>query len=57
MRFAVRRGLIAANPCALLANDERPHRAPRKEKHVWSDDEIAAPALLPSSRGETYLTG
>jgi integrase len=42
MRFAVRRGLIAANPCTLLTNDERPHHAPRKEKHVWSDEEIAA---------------
>ena len=42
MRFAVRRGLISVNPVALLTNDERPHRAPREEKHVWSDEEIAA---------------
>jgi integrase len=42
MTFAVRRGLIATNPCALLTNDERPHRSPRKEKHVWSDEEVDA---------------
>jgi integrase len=42
MRFAVRRGLIATNPVNLLTNDERPHRSPRKEKHVWSDEDIEA---------------
>jgi len=42
MRLAVRRGLVSVNPVALLTNDERPRHALREEKHVWSDEEIAA---------------
>jgi integrase len=42
MKFAVRRGLISSNPCALLTSDERPLRKWRREKHVWSDEEIEA---------------
>jgi integrase len=42
MNFAVRRGLITSNPAAVLTNDERPQRNPRREKHVWSDEEIDA---------------
>jgi integrase len=41
MKFAVRRNLIASDPCTLLTNDERPLRKPRREKHIWSDEEIA----------------
>ena len=42
MAFAVRRGLIAVNPCALLTNDDRPQRRERRQDHVWSDEEITA---------------
>jgi integrase len=42
MKFALRRGLISSNPCTLLTNDERPFHKPRKQKHVWSDEEIAS---------------
>jgi integrase len=42
MAFAVRRGLVAVNPCTLLTNDDRPHRRERKQDHVWSDEEIDA---------------
>jgi integrase len=48
MAFAVRRGLIAVNPCSLLTSDERPRRRERKQDHVWSDDEIDA--LLAAAR-------
>jgi integrase len=40
--FAVRRRMIAANPCALLTRDDRPQRRERKQDHVWNDDEIEA---------------
>jgi integrase len=42
MTFAVRRGLIAVNPCALHTSDDRPRRRERRQDHVWSDDEIGA---------------
>jgi integrase len=42
MNFAVRRGLVAANPVSLLTSDERPLRIGHREKHIWSDEEIAA---------------
>jgi integrase len=42
MAYAVRRGLIAMNPCSLLTNDDRPKRRERQQDHVWNDDEIAA---------------
>jgi integrase len=38
--FAMRRGLVAANPCALLTNDDRPAQRERLQDHVWSDEEI-----------------
>jgi len=43
MAFALRRGLIGVNPCALLTRDDRPQRPdnPRPD-HVWSDEEIEA---------------
>jgi integrase len=40
MAFALRRGLIAVNPCALLTTDDRPARRERRQDHVWSDEEI-----------------
>lgn len=40
MAFAMRRGLVAANPCSLLTRDERPRPRERQEVHVWSDEEI-----------------
>lgn len=40
--FAVRRGLLSLNPCTLLTMDERPQRGERREKHVWSDEDIDA---------------
>jgi integrase len=40
MAFAMRRGLIGANPCSLLTCDDRPQRNERKQDHVWSDEEI-----------------
>lgn len=42
MKFAVRRGFIAVNPCSLLMRDERPQPRERQEEHVWSDEEIDA---------------
>jgi integrase len=42
MTFALRRGLITVNPCALLTSDDRPRRRERRQDHVWSDDEIEA---------------
>jgi integrase len=42
LMFAVRRGLLAANPCALLTSDDRPRRRERCQDHVWSDGEIEA---------------
>jgi integrase len=42
LNFAVRRGLTTTNPVALLTSDERPAKNERREKHVWSDEEIAA---------------
>lgn len=42
MAFAMRRGLIGANPCSLLTRDDRPRRRERKQDHVWSDEEIQA---------------
>jgi integrase len=42
LAFAVRRGLIAVNPCTLLTRDDRPRRLARKQDHVWSDEEIEA---------------
>ena len=42
LQFAVRRGLLAANPCSLLTRDDRPQRGERKQDHVWSDEEIEA---------------
>jgi integrase len=43
MAFALRRGLIGVNPCALLTRDDRPQQNdnPRPD-HVWSDEEIEA---------------
>jgi integrase len=40
MTFAMRRGMIAVNPCSLLTRDDRPLRCERKQDHVWSDEEI-----------------
>jgi integrase len=42
MTFAMRRGMIAVNPCSLLTRDDRPLRRERKQDHVWSDEEIQA---------------
>jgi integrase len=42
MTFAMRRGMIALNPCSLLTRDDRPLRRERKQDHVWSDEEIQA---------------
>jgi integrase len=42
LSFAVRRRLIAANPCTLLTRDDRPERRERKTDHVWNDEEIEA---------------
>jgi integrase len=42
MTFAIRRGLIAVNPCTLLTSDDRPHRRERRQDHVWSDGEMEA---------------
>jgi integrase len=42
MQFAVRRRLIAVNPCSLLTRDDRPRPRERKQDHVWSDVEIEA---------------
>jgi integrase len=42
MSFAMRRGMIALNPCSLLTRDDRPLRRERKQDHVWSDEEIKA---------------
>lgn len=42
MKFAVRRGLIAVDPCSLLTRDERPQRGKHQEAHIWSDAEVAA---------------
>lgn len=41
-KFAMRRGLIGANPCDLLTRDDRPASREKVEAHVWSDDEITA---------------
>jgi integrase len=41
LTFAIRRGLLTTNPCSLLSSDERPQRR-RREKHIWSDEEIEA---------------
>jgi hypothetical protein len=40
MLFAVRRGLLAANPCGLLTSDDRPSRRERRQDHIWSEEEI-----------------
>jgi integrase len=42
LTFAVRRGHLSVNPCALLTSDERPGRGEQYEDHIWSDEEIAA---------------
>lgn len=42
LAFAVRRGLLAVNPCSLLTSDDRPQRRERKQDHVWSPEEIEA---------------
>jgi hypothetical protein len=42
LAFAVRRGMIAVNPCTLLTRDDRPRRLARKQDHVWNDAEIEA---------------
>ena len=42
MKFALRRGFIAVNPCSLLTRDERPQPRERHEEHIWSDEEIEA---------------
>jgi integrase len=40
LRFAVRQGLLAVNPCSLLTSDDRAQRRERRQDHVWSDEEI-----------------
>lgn len=42
LTFAVRRGLVAVNPCSLLTRDDRPPKRERKQDHVWNDGEMAA---------------
>jgi integrase len=42
MTYALRRGLIGVNPCALLTADDRPREKESKPVHVWSDEELAA---------------
>jgi integrase len=42
MKFAMRRGFVAVNPCSLLTKDERPQPREHREEHVWSDEEIEA---------------
>ena len=42
MTYALRRGLIGVNPCALLTADDRPQEKESKPVHVWSDEELAA---------------
>jgi integrase len=42
LTFAVRRGLLAVNPCSLLTRDDRPRPRERKPDHIWSEAEIAA---------------
>ncbi len=40
LTFAVRRGLIAVNPCTLLTRDDRPQRRERRQDHIWDDEEM-----------------
>ena len=58
MAFAMRRGMIALNPCSLLTRDDRPLRRERKQDHVWSDEEIEAlirpPSASPASPTSRY---
>jgi len=42
LSFALRRGLIASNPCSLLTRDERPKPKAKDAEHVWSDHEMDA---------------
>jgi integrase len=42
LALALRRGLIAANPFALLTSDDRPVREDEKPAHEWTDAEVAA---------------
>ena len=42
LAFALRRGLIATNPCSVLTRDDRPQPKPKQPVHVWSDDEMDA---------------
>ena len=41
-KFAMRRGLLGANPCSLLTSDDRPAPREKAQAHVWSDDDIEA---------------
>jgi integrase len=41
MAFAMRRGMISANPFTLLTRDDRPRQGDRPAEHVWTDEEIA----------------
>ena len=40
--YAVRHGLISANPCLQLTRDDRPAPRERKPDHVWNDAEMTA---------------
>lgn len=40
-KLAVRRGVVATSPLALLSDDERPTGGGVREHYVWSPDEIA----------------
>jgi integrase len=42
LAFAVRRGLIASSPFAVLTADDRPVRGEAKQAHEWTDDELEA---------------
>jgi integrase len=41
-RLAVRRGIVATSPLAVLGEDERPTGGGRRDHHEWSTEEISA---------------
>jgi integrase len=42
LALAVRRGVVQANPFAVLTADERPQRGELERAHEWTDDDVAA---------------
>src|SRR5262249_31895180 len=40
--YAVRHGLISANPCQQLTRDDRPAPRERKQDYVWNDADMGA---------------